>query len=120
MRAPQSHAGRQLKIGLLWHSVNSANLGVGALTIANMALAREAALALGLKAQFHIIGMGDDEPVYVTEDQASMYAVNTRSLFSPWGVWAQIGGLDCVLDIGGGDSFADIYGFKRLDRKSVV
>lgn len=109
-----SQTDHHINIGLFWHSVNSANLGVGALTIANMALAREAAIALGLTPQFHVIGMGDDEPVYVTPDQASMFAVSARSLISPWGVWAQIGRLDCVLDIGAGDSFADIYGFKRF------
>src|SRR3546814_6619812 len=32
---------RKLKIGLLWHSGKSGNLGVGALTMANMAIARQ-------------------------------------------------------------------------------
>ena len=36
-------ADRTLSVGLLWHSINSANLGVGALTVSNLALAREAA-----------------------------------------------------------------------------
>ena len=33
----------ELTIGLLWHSPNSGNLGVGALTLGNIALARKAA-----------------------------------------------------------------------------
>lgn len=105
---------RPLRVGLLWHSTNSGNLGVGALTVANLALAREAAAARGLTAAFTIIGMQDPGPAYVSAPDVADYPLNGRRLVSPAGAWSVIGAQDCLLDIGLGDSFADIYGFKRF------
>ena len=107
-------AGRPLKIGLLWHSANSGNLGVGALTIANMAIARQVAIDLGLRPKFTIIGMRDAGPAYVSSAEADVFAIDTRTLLSPSGCWSQLGAQDCILDIGAGDSFAEIYGLKRF------
>jgi colanic acid/amylovoran biosynthesis protein len=107
-------AGRRLKIGLLWHSANSGNLGVGALTLANMAIARQVAHDLGLTPEFTIVGMGDEGPSYVSKADASVFVVDRSTLLSPTGCWALFGKMDCVLDIGAGDSFADIYGPKRF------
>lgn len=105
---------RDIAIGLLWHSVNSGNLGVGALTVGNLRLARQAAEKLGLRPRFTIIGSRDTGPAYVQGDDIDSLAIDTRTLFSPTGYLATLGRLDCVLDIGGGDSFADIYGAKRF------
>lgn len=105
---------KTLRVGLLWHSANSGNLGVGALTVANIALAREVAAEMGIHLRFTIIGMRDQGPRYVCEADAAVFDVNTLSLAPPGGCWAQFGNLDCILDIGGGDSFADIYGLKRF------
>ena len=105
---------RKIKIGLLWHSASSGNLGVGALTIANLAIARTVAEGLGLEPHFTIIGMRDGDVRYLEPDQAEVFVVDRRSLLSPAGCWAVLGQQDCVLDIGGGDSFADIYGLKRF------
>jgi len=107
-------AGRPLKIGLLWHSPNSGNLGVGALTLANMAIVREVASKAGYTPEFTIIGMGDEGASYVSPREASTYVVDRKSLLSPRGCWELFSHLDCVLDIGAGDSFADIYGAKRF------
>jgi polysaccharide pyruvyl transferase WcaK-like protein len=103
-----------VRVGLLWHSPRSGNLGVGALTLANMAIVRGVAHELGLEPQFRIIGMADTGPVYLQPSEAEVYIMNSRSLLSPGGCWAVMGHEDCVLDIGAGDSFADIYGFKRF------
>jgi colanic acid/amylovoran biosynthesis protein len=107
-------ADRPIRIGLLWHSASSGNLGVGALTMANMAIVRTVAAELGLTPRFLIIGMRDGEISYVREDEAGVFVVDSRSLISPRGCWSVIGQQDCILDIGGGDSFADIYGLKRF------
>lgn len=107
-------AGRSIEIGLLWHSANSGNLGVGALTLANMAIAQSVAKEMGIEPTFTIIGMGDRGPAYVAPDQAEVFIVDSRSLFSPRGCWSKLGAMDCVLDIGAGDSFAEIYGAKRF------
>jgi colanic acid/amylovoran biosynthesis protein len=105
---------RPIRVGLLWHSPNSGNLGVGALTVANLALARQVAAELGLEPQFTIVGMQDADARYVTEGEAGLFSVNGRSLLSPSGCWRVLGAKDCILDIGAGDSFADIYGPKRF------
>jgi polysaccharide pyruvyl transferase WcaK-like protein len=103
-----------LRVGLLWHSASSGNLGVAALTVANLSIARRVAAELGLQPSFTIIGMRDGERRYVDAPDVETFVVDTRSLLSPGGSWSVFERLDCVLDIGGGDSFADIYGAKRF------
>jgi polysaccharide pyruvyl transferase WcaK-like protein len=103
-----------IKIGLLWHSPSSGNLGVGALTLANLAIAKAIAAELELNPQFHIIGMRDGEADYLPPGEAKVFVVDGRSLGSPVGYWSLVGEQDCLLDIGAGDSFTDIYGFKRF------
>jgi polysaccharide pyruvyl transferase WcaK-like protein len=106
---------RDLRVGLLWHSASSGNLGVGALTLANMAIVRGVARELGWEPRFTIVGMRDGEvPSYVHGCDAKVFVVDRRSLADPAGCWAVLGRQDLVLDIGAGDSFADIYGLKRF------
>lgn len=107
-------ADKAIKIGLLWHSPNSGNLGVGALTVANMAIARTVATEMGLTPRFTIIGMRDDGAVYVSPTEADLFVVSTRTLLDPSGALRVIADQDCILDIGAGDSFADIYGLRRF------
>ena len=103
-----------INIGLLWHSTRSANLGVGALTVANIALAGEVAAALGLTPHFTIFGPGERGPLYVTGPDIDSVELRSKFLLSPSGYWREIGKMDVVLDIGAGDSWADIYGKKRF------
>lgn len=104
-----------IAIGLLWHSVNSGNLGVGALTVGNLALAREAAARVGLTPRFRILGFVDPgAPHYVTDDDVDLLPLNTKAMAPGGKLWNAVSELDCVLDIGGGDSFTDIYGAKRF------
>ena len=103
-----------IRIGLLWHSAGSTNLGVGALTIANMKLVQGVADELGLDAQFQVIGMRDNRVSYAALKGTDAYAIDSLSLINPAGSWKAIRSRDCVIDIGGGDSFADIYGLKRF------
>jgi polysaccharide pyruvyl transferase WcaK-like protein len=105
----------EISIGLLWHSVNSGNLGVGALTVGNIALARLAAAAAGLRPRFRILGFVDkDVPHYVEGDDITFVALNTKAMLPGGAYWRALADLGCVLDIGGGDSFTDIYGRKRF------
>jgi len=106
-------SGRRIKIGLLWHSATSGNLGVGALTLANMAIVREVARGMGLEPEFLIMGMRDGAQGYVRSDAAGVFVIDTRAMLSPAGFWRVVGEQDCVLDIGAGDSFADIYASRR-------
>lgn len=104
----------RITIGLLWHSAKSGNLGVGALTESNMALARRAAATLGLRPHFVVIGARDQGASYLSGDDYELFPIDLRQLLSPRGYWAQLPRLDCILDISGGDSFADIYGDKAF------
>lgn len=103
-----------LRIGLLWHSLVSGNLGVGALTHANIAITREVAAELGFTPQFVVLGMRDNGRAPPLPPDIAVFPIDTRAMLSPGGFWKQLGALDCVLDIGAGDSFADIYGPKRF------
>ncbi|MEM7213650.1 MAG: polysaccharide pyruvyl transferase family protein, partial [Pseudomonadota bacterium] len=55
---------RQITIGLLWHSMNSGNLGVGALSIAHIDLLRESARSLGAEARFLVLCWNDPGQPY--------------------------------------------------------
>ncbi|MCP1170040.1 polysaccharide pyruvyl transferase family protein [Limimaricola litoreus] len=105
----------KVTIGLFWHSMNSDNLGVGALTLANIEILRRAARTAGREAHFLILGWRDPRPDYLTAPDIEHRPFRTRHLMRPGGqVAADIARCDIVFDIGGGDSFTDIYGFKRF------
>lgn len=102
-------------IALMWHSMNSDNLGVGALTLSNMALLRRAAADAGRTPQFIALGWRDPRPWYEEFDDLENVPLRTRHLPRPGGPLGDaIGRSDIVFDIGGGDSFTDIYGPKRF------
>ena len=104
-----------MRIGLLWHSAASSNLGVGALTVANIALVRGVAREMGVEPRFVIIGMREEgSERYINEPDVEVFNLDLRSLIHPDGCWALFGGLDYIVDIGAGDSFADIYGARRF------
>jgi colanic acid/amylovoran biosynthesis protein len=107
-------SGRAITIGLLFHSLNSGNLGVGALTVANIAIAREVAEGLGLAPRFVVMAMRDADTPSLPIPDTEVFAIDRKAMTSPAGFWRAIGAVDCVLDIGAGDSFADIYGPKRF------
>lgn len=105
-----------LTIALLWHSTSSDNLGVGALTLAQFELLSRAADSCGRKVRFFIIGTKGNTPYEITD-----YAVSGNAEFAlrafkrgDFSAIRMLRGADIVFDIGEGDSFADIYGLKRL------
>ncbi|UTW55863.1 polysaccharide pyruvyl transferase family protein [Kordiimonas sp. SCSIO 12610] len=104
-----------LTIGLFWHSPNSDNLGVGALTIANIELLNKAAQRAGVNLKFIIFGYLDNRDVYVKADNIETVALNGKLVALPWhGLGKHLKQCDVMFDIGGGDSFASIYGWKRI------
>lgn len=103
-----------IRIGLLWHSGDSGNLGVGALTVANMAIAADVARECGLAPKFTVLGFRDRGSGVLLGPDVAQYRIGFRELLSPGGLRKQFAGLDCVLDIGLGDSFTDIYGPRRF------
>ncbi|MFM6854241.1 MAG: polysaccharide pyruvyl transferase family protein, partial [Sphingopyxis sp.] len=103
-----------LHIGLLWHSATSGNLGVGALTVANIAIVRAAADAAGVPVRLTIMGMADGDCPSVVGADVAVRTITMRALLSPTGMAAWLRTMDAVVDIGAGDSFADIYSAKRF------
>jgi colanic acid/amylovoran biosynthesis protein len=106
---------RRLTVGLLWHSLDSGNLGVVALSIAQMRLVQEAAAAAGTSVQFVVIGGTNDDVNSPVPDVVQVCRVGrNRVLGLDGSLRRAFDACDLVLDIGEGDSFADIYGWKRL------
>lgn len=103
-----------LRIGLLWHAAAAGNLGVGALSVGNIALAREAARRIGATPSFTVFGGREPGKPYITDPDITHRVIDGRYMVSPGGYRADVGKLDILLDIGAGDSFADIYGDKRF------
>lgn len=101
-----------IDIGLIFHSATNPNLGVGALTVSDVEIIREA--ARGLDARITVIdGKGPGEPCVGGPD---ITIRDVRPLRRPWEFFRIVRGLDVIIDIGGGDSLADIYGRKRFAR----
>lgn len=105
---------RAIRIGLLWHSRRSKNLGVGALTVGNIAIAGAVARDMGLDPQFHIFGVRDPFPPYDVGEPVGETMLDAKGMLLPGRFAREVRGMDVVLDIGGGDSFAEIYGPKRF------
>ncbi len=113
-----------LDLGLLWHSVNSDNLGLGALTVSHLAILDKVAGQLGVEVKYKVVGWRDPAPPYIARPDVAVVAMRTRDLLRPGGLYATMRACDLVLDISAGDSFADIYGARRfalnLVSKAVV
>jgi len=105
-------AGRKLTIGLLWHSITSDNLGVGALSLSQMAIITDAAHRVGAQVRFIVIGTQGKTPYPV--QLFEVVGCVTFSLKALSNYSDALRQCDIVFDIGEGDSFADIYGIKRL------
>lgn len=104
----------RLTIGLLGHSFSSGNLGIQALTVCNLAIARDVAAQLGVRPRFVALVMRDRDQWVIDDPDVELFPMDRRSILNRRGYWAKLGEVDCVLDIGAGDSFTDIYGAKRF------
>lgn len=106
---------QSIVVGLLWHSIDSANLGVGALTCAQMHLVAQSARDAGVQVRFVIIGWARDGAAAADSRVVDVCQVNGKRLLGLDGRLGRcLAQCDLVLDIGEGDSFSDIYGWKRL------
>ena len=103
-----------LRIALIHHSARNDNLGVGALTVAEVAILRAIAHDHALPLAITVLDNPGPRPACV--EGADVTVRTMRPLRRPWELFAALRAADLVIDIGGGDSFADIYGGKRLFR----
>jgi polysaccharide pyruvyl transferase WcaK-like protein len=107
---------RPIRICLIMHATRSDNLGVGALSVAEVEILREIARDLDRKIEITVVDFKDKRTPYVTGSDITVIDLTGKMMKSPKGFLALARRSDVVIDIGGGDSFADIYGSSRLKR----
>jgi len=108
-------ASNAIHVGLLWHSFRSENLGVGALTIANINLIARAVEKAGRTPFFHILGVeGQTDYSSETPYPNDFTNIGYKALVTPGSALHRtMRRCHIFFDIGAGDSFSDIYGWKR-------
>lgn len=109
-----------LHICLIMHSTRSDNLGVGALTVSEIAIIRDIAQELGHPIHVTVMDWKDKRTPYVSGDDITIIDLDGKVMINPRGFFAQARKADIMIDIGGGDSFADIYGGRRLRRMFIL
>ncbi|TNC74793.1 polysaccharide pyruvyl transferase family protein [Rubellimicrobium roseum] len=113
-------ASRPIRVCLLGHSTRSDNLGVGALTVSDIAILRRIAQEIGREVEITVLDFKDAREPYVTGSDIRIVPLDRRAMTRPSGYLALARRSDFVVDIGGGDSFADIYGSGRLNRMFLL
>lgn len=107
-----------LKIGLIFHSASNDNMGVGALSVSEVAIIHQIAHARNIPVMIKVIDGIAGRPAYVTGEDVDIRP--TRPLRKPLDFFRALRECDMVIDIGGGDSFADIYGPRRLTQMFLM
>lgn len=104
-----------IQVGLLWHSLRSCNLGVGALTLSNIAILRSAARRAGRDIALTVVGYGGPLHYSPSDGPVGEYLIrSSKDLLPGSPLRTTLQKCDVVLDIAAGDSWADIYGLKRF------
>lgn len=118
---------KRVTVGLLWHNFFSGNLGVSALSYAHAKLIKEVLNEKNKKVTFYVFGHGGDiseesieriqefyecEIVHLKYGAREILKLDKRVFFA-------LKNCDYVFDIGEGDSFSDIYGFKRFANQFI-
>jgi len=107
-----------LKVALILHSASNDNMGVGALSVSEVEILRRIARERGIAISIEIIDSLTERPPYVTGDDIEIRTA--RPLRKPLEFFSIVRGNNLVIDIGGGDSFADIYGNRRLTQMLLM
>jgi polysaccharide pyruvyl transferase WcaK-like protein len=110
-----------VKICCLWHSLRQGNLGVGALSIAHLELIRQAARDAGRPVAITVVGHGGslDYTAGGGPIDREVVLAGARALLDRR-LWQSLSEADVVLDIGEGDSFADLYGGRRFAKQMLL
>ena len=102
-----------MKALILWAEPASKNLGVRALSEGTASLLRRA--LPGVELSFQGFGPGDAPVRIGSPRKQALRALAPRTELLDW-----VRGFDLVVDTGAGDSFADIYGLRRLLTMSLM
>ena len=105
---------RPIRVCLILHSTRSDNLGVGALTASEVSILRDIGRDLGRAIEITAMDWKDPRVPYVTGPDIRVVDLDGKAMLNPFGYFAIALRSDLVIDIGAGDSFADIYGSSRL------
>ncbi|MCK8465067.1 polysaccharide pyruvyl transferase family protein [Aliiroseovarius sp. S1339] len=103
-----------IHVVLIFHGARNDNLGVGALTASEVEILRTISQQNDLDIAITIVDGRGARPVYITGSDVTVEDI--RVLRHPMQFYKLVRKADCVIDIGAGDSFTDIYGRKRLIR----
>jgi polysaccharide pyruvyl transferase WcaK-like protein len=107
-----------IKIALTYHSTRNDNMGVGALTVSEIAILREIALARSIDLKIVVVDSQDPRTPYISGPDVDIRELRElRNIGTVFRIFREV---DMVVDIGGGDSFSDIYGAKRLTRMLLL
>lgn len=118
-----------MKVGLIWHNFESDNLGVGALSVGNLSLIKRA-VGEDQKLRVCVIGARREGNKKFLDEMASYFDISIEhrvvtffslfcSLVSKNNRRGLFYDLDLAFDISEGDSFTDIYGWKRMLKMAV-
>lgn len=108
-----------LRIGLLWHTLNHPNLGVDALTRANIAILEAACARAGVQPEFVLLGTPNPDGIDLA-NVAQGPGPGLKQLLVGRGPFLDaLKSCDIVFDTSEGDSFTDIYGIKRCLLQSL-
>ena len=107
----------KLKLGLLWHGFKSGNQGVNALSISNITILDEILNQMGIETEYLVLGPQQKD--IIEEYTANKVTVNNipryrKMLLTKKDFIRSIKKCDAVFDLSEGDSFTDIYGWKRF------
>jgi polysaccharide pyruvyl transferase WcaK-like protein len=101
-----------INVGFLFHSSGNDNLGVGALTVSDLEILREVARERDVKIRVTLIDGRNQRKPCVGGPDVTILAL--QPLRKPWTFYSTVRRCDLIVDIGGGDSLSDIYGWKRF------
>jgi len=103
-------------VGLAWHSLRPGNLGIDALSRTDIAIINSAAQSVGVDVDYVLMGnpARDNGPPDIPGVTVGPRPSLKRLLIGKDKYRAAVRRCDIVIDIGEGDSFADIYGAKRF------
>ena len=118
--SPHPAGARPIRACLIMHSTRSDNLGVGALTASEVEVLRRIARDLGREVEITIFDWRDPRAPYVVGPDIRVADLDMRALLDPRRFLRVVRGMDAVIDVGAGDSFADIYGGARLRRMFLM
>ena len=117
---------KKISVGLVWHNLDSGNYGVGALSISHIEMLVSAAKRVGVSLDLTTIGTPRGYGLRIHREiekksgikikhinfgYKSLLADFVKLKFDRFFIFSDF---DFVLDIGEGDSFSDIYGFRRF------